>query len=299
MAKSGRYHNLEKLDVVTGRARVDADFTFVGDTSFNFNDKEFNDLTTSINSELMKQQSNIDHQNTNNSYWIKSYSKKLYQHMNTKVFKEHITKLKTLMVKEVDEDNGKGKGIGIAEKNERLAKMIYNSEEERQAYQCHGILSSDGRRIQKEYETSYYNLQKIFNSSKTNICNIIQAIKNLFPNHFVSGLSLLYSEPNCPKQFYHYDYFQRKIGQNVFMSYSVIIPLENKGLIHMVTSNENVGKETKQDVELNIGDILIFSGNQKHAGAAYNSSRYPNGNLRLFFYLYHYLWPPVKDSIHF
>lgn len=40
LVKSGRYHNLDKLDVVTGRARVDADFQFVGDTAFNFNDKD-------------------------------------------------------------------------------------------------------------------------------------------------------------------------------------------------------------------------------------------------------------------
>lgn len=40
LAKSGRYHDLDKLDVTKGKARTDADFLFVGDTSFNFNDKD-------------------------------------------------------------------------------------------------------------------------------------------------------------------------------------------------------------------------------------------------------------------
>lgn len=40
LSKSGKYHNLEEIVVSPGKARTDADFKFVGDTSFNFNDKD-------------------------------------------------------------------------------------------------------------------------------------------------------------------------------------------------------------------------------------------------------------------
>jgi hypothetical protein len=40
LSKSGRYHDLDKINISPGKPRTDAEFLAMGDTSFNFNDKD-------------------------------------------------------------------------------------------------------------------------------------------------------------------------------------------------------------------------------------------------------------------
>jgi hypothetical protein len=71
------------------------------------------------------------------------------------------------------------------------------------------------------------------------------------------------------------------------MSYSVIIPLDCDANI-IIEKEDNI-------VALPQGSILIMGGNQKHAGGGYPEQDYPEGSLRLFFFLNTEVWPPCED----
>lgn len=187
----------------------------------------------------------------------------------------------------------KTKGFAVPHVREVYNEPPSNNKQSSIGVRSHGKKVNDGRRLMCHYES----LKAIVSAVDPIIHSIVDMLLMIKPGHQAGGFSLLYSEPGCPQQHLHYDYTQRPlfINQNLrdtLMSYSVIIPLDGDANILLPSISDE--KEI-EEVCIPLGSILILGGNQKHGGGGYPSSKYPTGNLRLFFFLYHSQWPPLID----
>lgn len=144
-----------------------------------------------------------------------------------------------------------------------------------------GALHTSGRRYKHDLDINGIDLvqQEWFNKFCTNINAFL---KQKGRNCVLQELSLVKNDRLCPKQDNHRDYhlFKTHYLSGVFafdnMS-KTLFNIENKDEIRKDNSNT----DQTQEIEIPIGQILLFRGDCVHAGSAYSED-----NLHLYFHSY-------------